>query len=77
MYNFHYNYIKKKYGNNAKLLLTDTDLIIYNITTEDRYKEFWADKDKFNFSKYNRNKNLSYYDPKNKKVIGKMKPKAY
>ena len=71
MYDFHYNYIKEKYGSNAKLLFTDTDSLIYNIRTEDIYKDFWADKDKFDFSDYN--KNSGFYDRTNKKVIGKMK----
>ena len=71
MYDFHYNYIKEKYGSNAKILFTDTDSLTYNIKTEDIYKDFWADKDKFDFSDYN--KNSGFYDPTNKKVIGKMK----
>ena len=45
--------------------------IHYNIRTEGIYKDFWADKDKFDFSNYN--KNSGFYDPTNKKVIGKMK----
>ena len=71
MYDFHYNYIKEKYGKNAKLLFTDTDSVTYNIKTEDVYKDFWADKDKFDFSGYK--ETSDFYDLKNKKVIGKMK----
>ena len=66
MYDFHYNYIKEKYGKNAKLLFTDTDSVTYDIKTEDKYKGFWADKDKFDFSGYK--ETSDFYDLKNKKV---------
>ena len=71
MYNFHYNYIKKKYNDKAKLLFTDTDSLTYEIECNDLYKDFWSDKDKFDFSKYP--ENSEFYDNKNKKVIGKFK----
>ena len=31
MYEFHYDYVKKKYGNNSRLLFTDTDSLMYEI----------------------------------------------
>ena len=37
MYNFHYNYIKSKYGDRAKLLFTDMDSLTYEIEAEDVY----------------------------------------
>ena len=31
MYELHYNYVKNKYGNNSRLLFTDTDGLIYEL----------------------------------------------
>ena len=71
MYDFHYNYIKNKYGDKAKLLFTDTDSLTYEIETEDAYHDFWNDKDKFDNSDYP--ENSQYFNKTNKKVIGKFK----
>ena len=45
-YDFHYNYIKTKYGDNAKLLFTDTDYLAYEIRTKDFYKDINPDIEK-------------------------------
>ena len=74
MYDFHYNYIKKKYINRARLLFTDTDSLTYEIEAEDIYKDFWNNKDMFNNSDYP--ETSPYYCNANKKIIGKFRDKA-
>ena len=69
MYDFRYNYIKRKYD--AKLLFTDTDSLVYEIKTNDVYEDFYKDTDLFDFSDYlNHSK---FFHLANTKVIGKMK----
>ena len=74
MYDFHYSYIKKKCKNKAKLLFADTDSLTYEIEAEDIYKDFWADRNKFDNSDYPADS--MYFDKTNKKVIGKFKDEA-
>ena len=74
MYDFHYNFVKNKYGNKAKLLFTDTDSLTYEIEAEDVYRDFWNHKDMFDNSDYP--SNHQYFDATNKKVIGKFKDEA-
>ena len=74
MYDFHYKYIKEKYGQKAKLLFTDTDSLTYEIEAKDVYKDFFKDKDKFDNSDYPEYSPFFYKE--NKKVIGKFKDEA-
>ena len=74
MYDFHYNYIKKKYEDKAKLLLTDTDSLMYEIKTEDFYKDIIRDvKDRFDTSSYPSNHPSGIFSGFNKKVLGMFK----
>ena len=74
MYDFHYNYIKKKYGDKAKLLLTDTDSLMYEIQTEDFYKDINGDvKDRFDTSGYPPDHPSGIPFGFNKKVLGMFK----
>ncbi|XP_072019741.1 uncharacterized protein [Amphiura filiformis] len=77
MYDFHYNYIKKKYGNKAKLCLTDTDSLLYEIETEDFYKDIAQDVDRyFDTSNYPADHPSGIPTGKNKKVPGMFKDEA-
>ena len=74
MYDFHYNFIKAKYGDRAKLLFTDTDSLCYHILTDDVYEDLYNHKDMFDNSDYS--KSSKFYFDENKKVIGKFKDEA-
>ena len=74
MYDFHYNFIKAKYGDKAKLLFTDTDSLCYHILTDDVYEDLYNHKDMFDNSDYS--KSSKFYFDENKKVIGKFKDEA-
>ena len=64
MYDFHYSYIKKKFNDKAKLLVTDTDSLTYKIETEDACEDLWSDKDKFDSECP---QSSLYFDKSNKK----------
>ena len=77
MFDFHYNYIKKKYGDKAKLLFTDTDSLMYEIQTEDFYEDIKGDvKDRFDTSDYPSNHPSGILTGCNKKVLGMFKDEA-
>ena len=72
MYEFWYDYAKKKYGDVVKLCYMDTDSLIMNIKTKDFYKDIAQDvEERFDTSNYYVDKPLP--KGKNKKVIGLMK----
>ena len=74
MLDFHYKYIKPKYGDRAKLLFTDTDSFLYEIQTEDFYKDISGDvKDRFDTSDYPENHPSGIPTGINKKVLGMFK----
>ena len=71
MYEFWYDYMKPKYGDNAKLCYMDTDSFIMHIKTENFYKGIANNVEKrFDTSNYEVNTPLP--TGKNKKVIGLM-----
>ena len=72
IYEFWYDYMKPKYGDNVKLFYIDTDSFIMHIKTEDFYKDIADDVEKiFDTSNYEVDRPLP--TGKNKKVIGLMK----
>ena len=70
MYRFHYDYLLKTF-NDAKLLFTDTDSLVYETNSKDFHGQSFKDKRLLDFSGYP--VDSKYYDNSNKKVLGKMK----
>ena len=77
MYDFHYNYIKKKFGSRVNLLFTDTDSLCCEIETEYFFKDISADvQEKFDTSNFSPNHPSGIPTGINKKVPGMLKDEA-
>ena len=76
MYEFQYDYIKRKYQDKAKLCYMDTDSFAIYIKTEYFYRDIANDIKKwFNTSNYNKDDNRPLPIGLNKKIIGLFKDK--
>ncbi|XP_022777882.1 uncharacterized protein LOC111319352 [Stylophora pistillata] len=77
MYDFHYNYIKTKYGDRVKLLMTDTDSLCYEVQTDDFYQDVKDDVNRlFDTSNFPKDHPSGLPTGVNKKVIGMFKDEA-
>jgi len=72
MYDFYYNYLKNKYGNNLRLLMTDTDSLCIEVKCHDFYSHMKEDSDKYDTSDFAAD-NPYGIQLKNKKVPGLFK----
>ena len=70
---FHYDYIKNKNGNKSRLLLTNTDILVYEIGTENVNEYFSKNKEMFDFSDYF--SKSKFFNDSNALVIDNMKNK--
>ena len=74
MYEFHYDYMKPKYGENLKICYMDTDSLVYHIKTEDFYEDMAKDVEtRFDTSVYSEEDARPLPIGLNKKVIWLMK----
>ena len=69
--------LKTKYGDNAKLLFTDTDSVAYEIKTKDFFKDINPDiEERFGTSDYSTNHPSGIKTGLNSKVLGMFKEEA-
>ena len=74
MYEFHYKYMRPKDDSKVKLCCIDTDSFVYEIETEDFYRDFANNVEKrFDASGYSKDDNRPLPIGESKKVTGLMK----
>lgn len=71
MYDFYYNFLKRKYGDKIQLQMTDTDSLLIFCECKDLYNDLKDHQELFDFSDYPKDHIL--HSNKNKKQVGKMK----
>ena len=77
MYDIHYNYIKTRYGDKAKLFFTDTDSLAYEIKTKVFSKDINPDIEKrYDTSDYPSNHPSGIEKGLNSKVLEMFKDEA-
>ena len=69
MYNFHYDFMIRKF--NIRILFTDTDSLCYELHEKNPYKKMYQHKKLIDLSNFS--VNSKYYCNDNKNVVGKMK----
>ena len=74
MYEFHYDYMRPKYGSKVKLCYMETDSFVYETETEDFYRDIPKDvKNRFDTSGYSKDNNRPLPIGENEKEIRLMK----
>lgn len=74
MLDFHYDFMMEKYGKEkAKLLYSDTDSLVYHVTTPNFLKDISSEENRHEFDLSNMPKDSPYYCEINKKKAGVMK----
>ncbi|XP_053387186.1 uncharacterized protein LOC128550985 [Mercenaria mercenaria] len=71
MYQFHYDFVKPKYDQRARLHLTDTDSLSYEIETNDWYKDMLENQVLFDTTNFAKDHTL--YNNKHCKALGKFR----
>ena len=74
IYEFHYDYMRRKYGSKVKLSYIDTSSFGYEIEAEDLYKDIAKEVEpKFDTTKYSNDDNRPLPIGNNKMVTGMMR----